>query len=77
MGLSSTTTGHTRRRNISEASGVMVTVLQTLSPSHPGELWKDLRDSGKICEALNVTQQGRIKQDYCTKKRHEISHCAF
>ena len=62
MGSSSTTTERTRRRNISEAAGVMVTVLQTLSPSHPGELWKDLRDSGKICEALNVTNRAELNE---------------
>lgn len=52
----------TRQRNISEAAGVMVMVLQTLSPSHPGELWKDLRDSGKICEALNVTNRAELNE---------------
>ena len=61
MGLSATTE-RTRRRNISEASGVMVAVLQTLSPSHPGELWKDLRDSDKICEALNVTNRTKLNE---------------
>ena len=59
---SSTTTERTRLRNISEASGVMVAVLQTLSPSHPGELWKDLRDSDKICEALNVTNRAELNE---------------
>lgn len=59
---SSTTTERIRRRNISEASGVMVAVLQTLSPSHPGELWKDLRDSDKICEALNVTNSAKLNE---------------
>ena len=59
---SSATTERTRRRNISEASGVMVAVLQTLSPSHPGELWKDLRDSDKICEALNVTNRTKLNE---------------
>lgn len=62
MGSSSTTNARTRRRNISEAAGVMVTVFQTLSPSHPGELWKDLRDSGKICEALNVTNRAELNE---------------
>lgn len=57
-----TTTERTRRRNISEASGVVVAVVQTLSPSHPGELWKDLRDSGKICEALNVTNRAKLNE---------------
>ena len=61
MGLSATTE-RTRRRNISEASGVMVAVLQTLSPSHPGELWKNLRDSDKICEALNVTNRTKLNE---------------
>lgn len=60
MGSSLTTTKHTRRRNISEASEVMVTVLQTSSPSHPGELWEDLRDSDKICEALSVTNREEL-----------------
>lgn len=59
---SSTTTERTRRRNISEASGFVVAVLQTLSPSHLGELWKDLRDSGKICEALNVTNRAQLNE---------------
>ena len=59
---SSATTERTRRGNISEASGVMVAVLQTLPPSHPGELWKDLRDSDKICEALNVTNRTKLNE---------------
>ncbi|KAL9963885.1 hypothetical protein ACROYT_G027439 [Oculina patagonica] len=53
MGLP-TATERTRRRNISEASEVMVTILQTLSPSHPGELWKILKDAGTIDEKLHV-----------------------
>ena len=61
------TTERTRRRNISEASGVMVAVLQTLSPSYPGELWKDLRDWDKICEALNVTNRTKLN-DIAAKK---------
>ena len=60
---SSTRTERTRRRNISEASGVMVAVLQTLSPSHPGGLWKDLRNSDKICEALNVTNRAELNEN--------------
>ena len=40
----------------------MVAVLQTLSPSHPGELWKELRDSDKICEALNVTNRTKLNE---------------
>ena len=60
---SSTTTERTRRRNISEATGVMVAVLQTLSASHPGGLWKDLRNSDKICEALNVTNRAELNEN--------------
>ena len=51
-----------------EASGVMVAVLQTLSPSYPGELWKDLRDSDKVCEALNVTTRTKLNEIAAKKK---------
>lgn len=30
--------------------------------SHPGELWKDLGDSGNICEALNATNRAKLKE---------------
>lgn len=69
---SSTTTERTRRRNTSEASGVLVAVVQTLSPSHPGELWKDSRDSGKICETLNVTNRAKLNE--ITAKESDIKY---
>ena len=58
MGLP-TTTERTRRRNISEACEVLVTILQTLSPSHPGELWKYLTAAGKIGEKLYVCNSAK------------------
>ena len=62
MGSWSTTTKHTRRKKHFRSIWVMVTVLQTLSPSHPGELWKDLRNSDKICEALNITNRAELNE---------------
>ena len=48
-------TERAKRRNIAEACQVVVMVLQTLSPSYPGELWQDIKDSDNMCEALEVT----------------------
>ena len=48
-------TERAKRRNIAEACQVVVTVLQTLSPSYPVELWQDIKDSDNMCEALKVT----------------------
>ena len=51
---------------------VMVAVLQTLSPNYPGELWKDLGDSDKICEALNVTN--RAESNKITAKESDMKY---
>lgn len=40
----------------------MVMVLQILFLSYFGELWKDLRDLGKICEVLNVINRVEVNE---------------
>lgn len=44
----------TRRRYLTELCSMFVALLQTLSPTNPGNLWKVLKSSDKICEALNL-----------------------
>ena len=50
----------TKRRNITEASGAMVAILQTLSPRHHGELWDELGRSENLCEAFNTAKTNKF-----------------
>ena len=65
-------TERTKRRNIEEACQVVVTVLQTLSPSYPGELWQDIKDSDNMCETLKVTNN--FKQNKIELKEGDMKY---
>ena len=49
-----------KRRNITEASGAMVAILQTLSPRHHSELWDELGRSENLCEAFNTAKTNKF-----------------
>lgn len=55
-------TERTQRRYITTACEVVAVVLETLSPTNPGDLWQAVRNEDRICERFDIPKNVGIKE---------------